>query len=70
MSINNQLIHSVNACDRDEDIESNKTWHCVHEPDVLVSLVLPNPLVIIRLDIVYKNELHSKLEDNLASELE
>lgn len=39
LSIHNQLIHLVNACDvmglctRGKDTESNKTWHFVHEPD-------------------------------------
>lgn len=39
MSINNQLIHLVNACDvmglctRDGETESSTTWHFVHEPD-------------------------------------
>lgn len=37
--------------------------------DVLVSLVLPKPLTVIRLDIAGKGGLHSKSEDTLASEL-
>lgn len=49
-------------------MEALQTWHCAHRGGTVVSLVSPNLLIVIRLDIASEGGLHSKLEDNWASE--